>query len=174
MITSKVQKKVEHFKNWAIDVGRTIAQKERSPRRLIMSCCVGVYIAFCPFVGFHTLMVFAFAWLFSLNLAVLFAVSCLINNPWTMVPIYTAGHIAGDWLLQIFGINSMSWNPAWLTSFNEHVTNYIGMGGVSLWSFLIGGNVLGLCCAGCLYPVLNRCLMQMPFKRSCYETDCEK
>ena len=103
-------------------------------------------------------MVFVLGWLFTLNCAVLLTVSCLVNNPWTMVPIYATDYLVGDWLLGFFGINGMNWNPAWVSYFNTFLTTHVGINGVSLWSFLIGGNLLGLCISGMLYPILKRFL----------------
>lgn len=117
---------------------------EQCVERLTLSVCMGVYIAFCPFVGFHTALVFLFAWLFALNFAVMLSVSMLVNNPWTMVPVYGAGHLFGDWMLSWFGVNHYAWNPSWIMSFNSWARATIGLYGFSFWAFMIGGNILGI------------------------------
>src|ERR1700691_57350 len=72
--------------------------QEQSPRKLALTCALGTYIGISPLVGLHTVMTFLFGWLFSLNIAALFTISVLINNPWTMVPVYSIDHLFGKWL----------------------------------------------------------------------------
>lgn len=66
---------------------RSLFNLNDPPRRLAMAFAVGVFIAFSPTVGLHTLSVFAVAWAFRLNTLVLFT-AAFINNPWTIVPMY--------------------------------------------------------------------------------------
>jgi len=134
---------------------RSFIKKERCPRRLAFSISLAVFIAFSPFVGFHTAMVFLFAWLFALNAAVLLGISMFINNPWTMVPIYAADHFVGDSIFYLFGINSMDLNPDWVSSLNVWIFHYTGMEGISFWAFLIGGNLLSLLLAILVYPIIR-------------------
>ena len=130
-------------------------KKERCPRRLAFSVSLAVFIAFSPFVGFHTAMVFLFSWLFALNAAILLAISMLINNPWTMVPIYAADHVVGDGIFYLFGIDSMGLNPDWVCKLNSWIAYYTGLEGISLWAFLIGGNLLSLLLAVTVYPIIR-------------------
>jgi len=144
------------LKRWSVAQYTALIQKEHSPKRLAISSCVGIYIAFSPFIGFHTAMVFLFAWAFALNFAVLLAVSCAINNPWTMVPIYAIDYMFGDWVLSFMHINSIEFDPQWVVAINQWVAQSTGIQGVSLCSFLVGGNLLGLGISGILYPILIR------------------
>ena len=130
-------------------------KNERCPRRLAFSVSLAVFIAFSPFVGFHTAMVFLFSWLFALNAAVLLAISMLINNPWTMVPIYAADHVVGDHLFYLCGIDGMNLNPDWVCSLNEWIAHYTGLEGISFWAFLAGGNVLSIALAMTIYPIIR-------------------
>jgi len=139
---------------------RSFIKNERCPRRLAFSVSLAVFIAFSPFVGFHTAMVFLFSWLFALNAAVLLAVSMLINNPWTMVPIYAADHVVGDGIFYLFGINGMELNPGWVSSLNTWISHYTGMEGISLWAFLVGGNLLSLLLAAMVYPLIRYVFMR--------------
>lgn len=142
-----------------------LSGKERSPRVLALSFCVGFYIAFSPFPGFHTWMVFASAWFFSLNLGVIFAVSCAINNPWTMMPVYVIDYLFGELLLgRILHLNVGSWNPSWMGTLNTWLASYIGQSNISLWSFLIGGNILGIGGAVILYPIVKRLFVRLQHK----------
>lgn len=136
------------------DMLHTLMLKERCPDRLALSLALGTYIAFCPFVGFHTVLVFIFAWLLSLNAIVLLAISNGINNPLTMLPIYASGHMAGERLLAgIFGYDVYHLDPSWMQWLNGKVMSVIGLPKLSLTAFLIGGNILGIVVAMCMYPI---------------------
>ena len=88
---------------WIKKIFTRLLQYEQCVATFTLSCCMGIYIAFCPFVGFHTAMVFVFSWLFALNVSVVLAVSVLINNPWTMLPVYGFSYFCGDWILSWLG-----------------------------------------------------------------------
>jgi len=129
---------------------------ERSPQKLARAFCLGVYIAFSPFPGFHTAMVFALSWVFGLNVAVVLASSYLINNPWTMIPVYMADYIFGNWLCcTLLGTNMIDFNPVWMNSLAQWLCIKTGIAHVSLASFLIGGNLLGIGLAVLLYPIMR-------------------
>jgi len=129
---------------------------ERCPQKLATSFCLGVYIAFSPFIGLHTAMTLLFGWLFALNTAVIFTISILINNPWTMAPVYGFDHLFGVWVFGLFNIDSMVWNPSWLTSCNAYLQQHIGISGISLSAFMVGGNLLGIIISVMLYPFIKR------------------
>lgn len=139
--------------------------KERSVKKLAFSFCLGIYIAFSPFVGFHTIMVFVLAWLLSLNTAVLFASTYLINNPWTMVPIYTSDYVVGSWFLSWFYQDAITYNPEWMNWINVQLAHYIGIQHISLWAFLIGGNLLGITLGFMFYPVMKKVFEQLLRKK---------
>ncbi|MFH1831507.1 MAG: DUF2062 domain-containing protein [bacterium] len=116
-----------------------------SPEKLALSFCVGLYIACSPFIGAHTLMMFASRWLFGLNLPILFVATSL-NNPWTMVPVFAGEYVFGHWLVHSF----LHMNPTWTLSLGK----IFGSGSVCLWSFFIGCNILGIVLAVLAYPVI--------------------
>ncbi len=129
---------------------------EQSPRKLAFTFVIGVYIGISPFVGFHTLMTFVFGWLFTLSIPALLAISIAVNNPWTMVPVYSLDHYFGKWLLHLFKIDFTHLEPAWIDSCNSFLHNTIGISGLSLSAFLIGGNILGISVALALYPLSKK------------------
>ncbi len=131
---------------------------ERCMHTLTLSCCMGIYIAFSPFVGFHTAMVFLFSWIFALNFAVMLTVSMFINNPWTVMPGYGAGPFFCDPPLFRGGLNHYKWNPSWIISANSWIKSNIGFGGISFWAFMIGGNILGIGLSLGCYPMIKRLL----------------
>jgi len=126
---------------------------EKCPHKLALTCALGVFIGISPFAGFHTLMTFACAWLFSINLAALFAVSVLIHNPWTTVPVYVMDHIFGTWLFSLLDIDCMQFDPAWVASCNMYLKEYIGVAGFSLSAFVMGGTLLAVSGGIIMYPL---------------------
>lgn len=135
----------------------SLVAKERSSNQLAISFCIGTYIAFSPFIGFHTILTFLVAWLLRLNVAVTFSASLLFHNPWTTVPIYGLDYVFGEWLLKTFGgIDTLSLNPPFMASFNETLSYYVGLPKIAFWSFMIGGNVLGIAISLLLYPIMKR------------------
>jgi uncharacterized protein (DUF2062 family) len=131
--------------------------KERSSTQLALSFCMGIYIAFSPFIGLHTIMTFVIVWALGLNLAVTFAGSCLLHNPWTTIPIYGIDYLFGEWLLRkICGLDTLSLNPSWMALVNEPIQKYLGLSNVSFWSFMVGGNILGIVSGLALYPIMKR------------------
>lgn len=134
-----------------------LVEKQKCPQLLTRSFCMGTYIAFSPFVGMHTLMVFLFSWVLQLELTAVFAAAWLINNPWTMVPVYALGYNTGEFVLRgMCGIDSTAWNPHWVQPISEWLGSAIGSSKLSFWSFMIGGNLIGLCAAIALYPFMKR------------------
>jgi uncharacterized protein (DUF2062 family) len=101
-------------------------------------------------------MTFFFAWFFALNIAVLFAVSFLIHNPWTTLPIYSLDHIFGKWVFNVLNIDYVQFDPSWVESFNNFLLQHTGISGLSLSAFLVGGNLLAVGVSVMLYPVLKR------------------
>jgi uncharacterized protein (DUF2062 family) len=129
---------------------------ERSASKLTLSFCAGVYIAFSPFIALHTVMCIAVSWFFSLNFLVTLIVSNLVNNPWTMVPVYASDYLLGDWLLHtVFGLNTAQYNPAWMNWCNMYLTKYVNCQAFSLTAFLVGGNLLGVVAACVAYPIVK-------------------
>lgn len=58
-----------------------------SPHRIALGFAVGVFLAFTPLLGLHTVLGLLIAFAFGLNrVAVL--VGVFVNNPWTLFPIY--------------------------------------------------------------------------------------
>jgi len=72
-----------------------------------------------------------------------------------MIPVYSTNYIFGDWLLKFFGLDPLALNPSWMGSINNLMAKYTGLSGLSFWSFMIGGNLLGLVISVILYPVVT-------------------
>jgi uncharacterized protein len=126
---------------------------ETSPRRLALSFSLGTYIAFSPFLGLHTLMVLILGWLSRLNIPVAMTAAYVVNNPWTMIPIYSAGYALGYFLLhKATSLGTLLTNPTWMHNVDNFFNQYLHMSQPCLWSFFIGGNLLGIFVAILAYP----------------------
>ncbi len=117
-----------------------------SVKKLSQSFCTGIYIAFSPFPGLHTAMMFVAKFFFKLNFPILFLATSF-NNPWTMVAFYSFDYFFGYWLIHTF----LGFNPTWTIS----LARIFGSGKICIWSFLIGGNILGIFFAIVLYPFVH-------------------
>ena len=118
-----------------------------SPEVLAWSFSAGIYIAFSPFPGLHTVMVLITRLLFRCNVPILFF-STSINNPWTMIPFFSFDYFFGHWLVHTL----LGFNPGMVVSLEK-----VGLSGtLCLWSFLIGGNVLGIVGALISYPIMKK------------------
>ncbi len=118
---------------------------EKSPKKVAIACALGVYIAFSPFIGFHTMMLIASGWILNLNIPLLLAVGYIVNNPWSMIPVFASGYGLGYLILHTW----MEWpitasNPGWMSTINEYVHYYVGIPDVSFWAFMLGANLLGI------------------------------
>ena len=128
-------------------------KKDTSPTKLAVAISFAAYVAFSPFLGFHTIMLIAFGWLFNINIPFLVGVGYAINNPWTMVPIYMSGYLFGYWLLHVFmAVPVEGLNPAWMAWFSHKIMDILHIKEPSFWAFMVGGNIVGLVFAFMTYP----------------------
>jgi len=73
-----------------------------------------------------------------------------------MVPVYASGYLFGQFVLStLLGINTLSLNPTWMAPLNSVISRHTGIQGISFWSFLIGGNLLGILLSVMLYPIVR-------------------
>jgi hypothetical protein len=73
---------------------------EDTPHRVALAFAIGVWIAFFPLLGSHTLMALGVGFLFRLSRAALL-IGAYVTNPWTLAPFFFAGTLVGCWLLGI-------------------------------------------------------------------------
>lgn len=116
-----------------------------SPHRTAMAVAVGVFIAFSPTYGLHTVSVIFLAWLFRLNFFAMLA-GALINNPWTLVPILGATFWTGFAVLGMPHPPTQSWDDLSLEALYETILPYAG-------PFFLGGFILSLGGALISYPI---------------------
>jgi uncharacterized protein (DUF2062 family) len=115
---------------------RQILHLDEPPHRTALAFAVGVFIAFSPTYGFHTLMVVFCAWAFRLNFLAL-AAGAFLNNPWTMVPFLGATLWTGFQLTGMPDFPSVYSDELSLASLYQHMMPY-------LLPFFLGGVVLSL------------------------------
>ena len=100
-----------------------ILHLHESPHRTALAFAIGVFIAFSPIYGLHTLSVVFCTWAFRLNFLALM-VGAGINNPWTLVPILGATIWTGSKLLGIPQASPFDWDNLSLLSLYDQVLPY--------------------------------------------------
>ena len=86
-----------------------ILHLQESPHRTALTFAIGVFIAFSPTYGLHTLSAVFLAWAFRLNYAAIL-LGNFINNPWTTVPILGATMWTGFFILGMPNTSAFSWD----------------------------------------------------------------
>ncbi len=141
--------------------------KEQNISRLSASFCLGTFIALTPTIPLQTPLTVALSWLFGLNIGVAVAALYIVNNPFTMIPIYVAGYAIGVWFFKtVVGIDLLQYNPWWIDKFNAFLSKYIDVekylgAELCFWCLLLGGLLLGLMISLPLYPLLKRALTRL-------------
>jgi len=119
-----------------------------TPRRIAAAFGVGVYLAFHPLLGLHTLMALGIAFAFRLSRAAVL-IGIYVNNPWTIAPMYAAGTTLGCWMLGVplDGLSSIQWdlgNVAFYRVLLVSLRPY-------LWPYVLGNTILGIACGLAAY-----------------------
>lgn len=118
-----------------------LLQLQDTPHRIALAFGIGIWIAFSPLLGLHTLMALGIAFGFRLSRAALL-LGAYINNPWTIAPMYIAGTALGCALLGVStaGLESIEWDHHGPTFYREllaHLRPY-------LWPYVVGNTILGV------------------------------
>jgi uncharacterized protein (DUF2062 family) len=130
----------------------------RKPVLLAKSVALGAYVAFCPFIGLHMLLIFFVGWLFSLSIPIMFMVCLLLHNPWTMLFIYGAGYFCGSLVYHFFQIEHTFLDQP-VAMVLQYIP-YVSVSPQACIKFFVGGNVLGVVTAFFLYPFVKRYAMR--------------
>lgn len=114
---------------------------EDTPHRIALAFGLGIWIAFLPLLGLHTLIALGIAFAFRLSRAAIL-IGCYVNNPWTLAPLFLAGTVVGCGLLGVStdGLATIDWDRhgwAFYTDLLAHLRPY-------LWPFVLGNTVLGV------------------------------
>jgi len=153
MIPRKIREALHH-----------ILHLDETPHVLAKSLAVGVFVAFTPFMGLHTVLVLILAWALRLNKAVALT-GTFVNNPWTIAFIFVGPTWATVAAMRSMGVdmppfnydvvtghfmNAMEqykiWQPVFWKTFLMEFKPY-------LHAFLIGTALAGLAAAFVSYGV---------------------
>jgi uncharacterized protein (DUF2062 family) len=124
-----------------------------TPRRVAFAFGVGLYIAFFPLFGIHGLIALGIGFAFRLSRAALL-IGAYINNPWTLVPMYTAGTVLGCWILGVPVAEVWALEVPW----DEGLPAMFGAVRPLLWPYLVGNTAAGLIAGTLGYQVVLRIL----------------
>ena len=131
------------------------------PERTALAFSIGVFIAFSPLLGLHTILATLVAFLFRFNKIAVYA-GTFINNPFiTLVPIIISSYAIGALLLgrplriPAEGLALLK-DPHPLTGdYYRHLSHeswYV------VWPFTVGATVLSVVCSLIAYPVTSSLL----------------
>ena len=123
-----------------------------TPRRIAAAFAVGVYLAFHPLFGLHTLMALGIAFAFRLSRAAVL-VGIYVNNPWTIAPMYIAGTTLGCWILGVplDGLGAIEWDLDSLAFYRLLLVSLRPY----LWPYVIGNTILGIVCGAISYVAVR-------------------
>ncbi len=137
-------------------LAQLVLRVEDDPARVALAFGTGIFLAFFPLFGIHTLMALGLAWAFRLNRVAVLA-GTFMNNPWTIGPMYTAGTLVGCALLGVppTRVSEVDWSlsgPAFYASALESFRPL-------LWPFLLGNLVLGAAAGAIAFFVVRAVLL---------------
>jgi len=130
-----------------------ILKIDDTPHRTALAFGIGLWIAFSPLLGLHTVMALAIAFGFRLSRAAMLA-GAYTNNPWTIAPLYFAGTTLGCLILGVptEGLDNIDWSARPL--YGEVVSTFRPY----LWPYVVGNTVLGALCGIAGYVLMRRLL----------------
>ena len=131
------------------------------PERTALAFSIGVFIAFSPFLGLHTIMATVLAFLFRFNKVAIYT-GTFINNPFfTLVPIIIGSYAVGAFFLgrplslPDEGLELLK-NPHVFSG--DYYRRLFTESWNIVWPFAVGGTVLSVVCSGLAYPLTLRAL----------------
>ena len=135
---------------------RRLLALDDPPERTALAFSIGVFVAFSPFLGFHTILATSIALIFRFNKLAIYS-GTFINNPLlTLVPIIIASYAVGAFLLgrplriSSEGVELLT-NPQPLTA--SYYRKLFRESWQIVWPFTIGATVLSVVCSVLAYPV---------------------
>lgn len=137
-------------------VGRKVRERLRillhtddTPPRAALAFSLGVFIAWTPVFGLHTLLALGLAFLLGLNRVAVVA-GTFINNPWTFVPIYSGSVYLGSRLLGTeASLPRLEGPRSW-----DHAGDLLAQLGPWILPLTTGTLILGSLCAVLSFPII--------------------
>ena len=139
---------------------RRLLALDDPPERTALAFSIGVFVAFSPFLGLHTVLATSIAFVFRFNKLAIYS-GTFINNPFTLVPIIVASYAIGALVLgrplwiSAEGVELLE-NPHLLTA--DYYRKLFLESWQIVWPFTIGAAVLSVVCSLLAYPVTLRLL----------------
>ena len=138
---------------------RRLLALDDPPERTALAFSIGVFIAFSPFLGLHTILATLIAFIFRFNKIAIYG-GTFINNPFTLVPIIVASYAVGAFLLgrpliSVEGVELLRHPHLFTGDYYRHLFReswYI------VWPFAIGSMTLSVVCSLVAYPVTSALL----------------
>ncbi len=130
---------------------RRLLALEDTPERIALAFTIGIFLAFSPLLGFHTFLGLTIAFVFGLNRAAVL-IGVFVNNPWTLVPIYTLGSYMGGWLVgfpSTNGLPQFTWGQLVNARFWVELMGHWRL----LKPMFLGSSILAVLVAGISYPL---------------------
>jgi uncharacterized protein (DUF2062 family) len=127
------------------------------PERTALAFSIGIFIAFSPFLGLHTIMATLIAFAFRFNKIAIYT-GTFINNPiFTLVPIIIISYAVGAFILgrplsiPDEGVELLK-DPHLLTR-DYYRRLFVQSWSNIVWPFAIGGTILSVVCSVVAYPI---------------------
>lgn len=138
-----------------------------TPHRVALAFGVGLWIAFFPVLGVHTLMALGIAFGFRLSRVAILA-GTYVNNPWTLAPLYVAGTALGCALLGVptEGLGAIRWDLEGVEFYEALLRNLRPY----LLPFVLGNTVAGVAAGIAGYSLLRRALERRRRARALHAT----
>ena len=131
------------------------------PERTALAFSIGIFIAFSPFLGLHTILATLLAFLFRFNKIAIYT-GTFVNNPFlTLVPIIVASYAVGAFMmgrpLRIppEGVELLT-HPHIFSS--DYYRQLFVQSRYLVEPFAVGGMVLSVVCSVIAYPLTLRAL----------------
>jgi uncharacterized protein (DUF2062 family) len=131
------------------------------PERTALAFSIGVFIAFSPFLGLHTIIATLIAFVFRFNKVAIYTGTFLNNPPLTLVPIIIASYAVGAFFMG----RALRIPPEGIVLIKDpHLltADYYRRIFVQSWylvePFALGGIVLSVVCSLIAYPLTLRTL----------------
>lgn len=140
---------------------RRLLALDDPPERTALAFSIGVFIAFSPLLGLHTILATLVAFAFRLNKIAVYS-GTFINNPFlTLVPIIISSYAIGAFVLgrplriPAEGLALLK-EPHLLTG--DYYRQLFREGWNVVWPFTIGSTILSVVCSLIAYPVTSSLL----------------
>ena len=140
------------------------------PERTALAFSIGVFIAFSPFLGLHTIMATLIAFAFRFNKIAIYTGTFLNNPILTLVPIIIVSYGVGAFILgrplsipdegvELLSDPHLFSGDYYRRLFEQSWNNIV-------WPFAIGGSVLSVVCSLLAYPLTLWALRKHRLRRN--------